>query len=174
MNRAERRREEQSRPKLTPVRRLLLLLWIFAVFLVTYFLFRRVGGRALVFLLIFIPLIFGLLLGLRLLAKIDRAIAEFFGAMPNPSGNREKTAAKSAEPTGSKEDFAAFMGFLKERRAAGQFSRTDLTRWCNTRRMNPDSVCQLGIGKGWFREMGGSLVITSTGDQAVARYFGES
>ncbi|MBP7950148.1 MAG: hypothetical protein KA004_10860 [Verrucomicrobiales bacterium] len=160
---------DSIRPRMTPGRRFLLIVWIFIVFLITFFLFKRTGGRILIFLLIFLPLIFGLLLGLRMLRKFDDVLAALLGGDPGP-----RPPKSSAAPVGSKADFTAFMQFLRDKRTAGQFTRSELARWCGARGMQAEAVCQVGISKGWFREIGGTLVITSTGDQVIARHFGEA
>lgn len=150
-------------PKLTPTKRLILTLWTLVVVMLTLYFFRKLGPRVLLAALILVPLIFGVLLGLRWLDRFDQ-IARRFGL-----GAAEPVAGKTAEPPADKA-FDAFLAFLKRHRSQGQFTRTELQRFCNENALQEETLIRIGRKKGWFSEMGGAFVITSAGEEMLQKF----
>ena len=77
-------------PPLSPVKKLILLGWTLFVIVLTLAIFRGVDGRIKLAALVLMPVIFGLLLGMRMLDRFDE-MAKSFGfnpAPPTPPGPR--------------------------------------------------------------------------------------
>lgn len=134
--------------RLTPWRRFFLVIWTGFIFVITYLVFRRVGGRVLMAALVLGPLIGGLLLGFRLLGRFDEILSSLTG-QPAPR------------------DLHAVLEFLRSCRQRGQFRPQDLQAWCQPQRLEAARLLEIGLQQGWIRRMGQSLVITSAGDAAL-------
>ena len=74
-------KKKPSPTPLSPAKKLMLTGWTLLVILFTFMLFRGAGPRVLMAALVLMPLIFGLLLGMRMLDRFDE-IAKSFGFKP--------------------------------------------------------------------------------------------
>jgi hypothetical protein len=45
-----------------------------------------------------------------------------------------------------------------------------LATFCRTLDISPESLITLGKTKGWFQEMGGAMVITSSGEEMLKKF----
>ncbi len=145
-------------PKLTPTQRLVLTLWTLIVAVVCLIFFRRFGPRVFMLMMVVGPLIGGVLFGLRMLDKLD-GWAKLLGlvpAEPPPPG-----------PSGT-EQYAAFVEFLRSHEERGEFALGELQRYCRERVLTFAKLHPLGLQKGWYREMGSTFVLTSTGMEMLA------
>lgn len=139
---------------LTPVKKLILLGWTLFVVVLTMAIFRGVDGRIKLAALVLMPVIFGLLLGMRMLDRFDE-MAKSFGF--KPPGTPPPTE-------GGAQTFDQFLAFLKSHQSRGQFSTTELRRFCQQHNVEESTLVSIGRKKGWFSEMGGAYVITSEGE----------
>ena len=63
--------KKPSPSPLTPTKKLILTGWTLLVVLITFMLFRGAGGRVLMAAMVLMPVIFGLLLGMRMLDRFE-------------------------------------------------------------------------------------------------------
>ena len=112
--------------------------------------------------LILVPLIVGVLMGLRFMDKFDE-LAKKFGFAPKPS-------PPGQDPESSGKQFDAFLSFLRRHQSRGQFTTSDLRTFCEKNGLKPETMIYLGEKKGWFREMGGAYVITSQGEEMLRKF----
>ena len=145
-------KKKPETPKLTTTQRLILTLWTLVVVVFTMIFFRRMGMKVMLLMLVVVPVV-GLLFGLRMLDKFDK-IAKSLGLIP---------AEPKPKPPSGAVQFQAFVVFLKDRQERGEFTRDELRNYCNTHGLEFDTLFQLGQQKGWFKEMGSAMVITSSG-----------
>ena len=147
-------------PPLSPVKKLILLGWTLFVVVLTLAIFRGVDGRIKLAALILMPVIFGLLLGMRMLDRFDE-MAKSFGLKPSPPTPPGPGAAKT---------FDDFLAFLKSHQSKGQFTTTELRKFCEKRNLQEATLIAIGHKKGWFHEMGGAYVISSEGDAMLQKF----
>ena len=145
---------------LTPAKKLILTGWTLFVVMLTLILFRGVDGRIKLAALVLMPVIFGLLLGMRMLDRFDE-IAKSFGFNPAPPAPPGPGAAKT---------FDDFLAFLKSHQTKGQFTTTELRKFCEKRNLQEVTLIAIGQKKGWFHEMGGAYVISSEGDAMLQKF----
>lgn len=149
-------------PKLGPTKRLILVVWTCVVMVFTLIFFKRFGPRILLAAMILMPVIFGLLLGLRFMDKFDDLAKKFgFAPKPPPPGQ---------DPESSGKQFDAFLAFLRRHQGRGQFTSSELRAFCEKNGLKPETMILLGQKKGWFREMGGAYVITSEGEAMLRKF----
>ena len=146
---------------LTPTQKLILTGWTLFVVLLTFLIFGRAGARILMVALVLMPLIFGVLLGMRMLDKFEE-IAKAFGWAP-------KATESAANPNVS-QHFDEFISFLKSHQPRGQFTAAELRRFCDARELKEETLIALGRKKGWFTQMGGAFVISSEGDAWLQKF----
>lgn len=152
--------KKSSHTPLTPTKKLILTGWTLLVVLITFMLFRGAGGRVLMAALVLMPVIFGLLLGMRMLDRFDE-IAKSFGLKPGPP---------SPPGPGASKTFDDFLAFLKSHQSKGQFTTTELRKFCEKRNLQEATLIAIGHKKGWFHEMGGAYVISSEGDAMLQKF----
>jgi hypothetical protein len=144
-------------PKLTSLQRLVLTVWTLLVAVFTMMFFRRFGPKVMLLMTVVGPVV-GLLFGLRMLDKIDR-IAKSLGLVPE--------VPKPKPPSGAVQ-FKAFLEFLRSQQDRGEFTKAELRSYCGQHALEFETLLQLGNQKGWIREMGSAMVITSTGMEMLA------
>ena len=147
-------------PPLSPVKKLILLGWTLFVIVLTLAIFRGVDGRIKLAALVLMPVIFGLLLGMRMLDRFDE-MAKSFGFHPTPPTPPGPSAAKT---------FDDFIAFLKSHQTKGQFTTTELRKFCEKRNLQEATLIAIGHKKSWFHEMGGAYVISSEGDAMLQKF----
>jgi hypothetical protein len=149
--------KEPPAPKLTTIQRLVLTVWVLLVTVFSMFFFRRFGARVMLLMCVVMPVL-GLLFGLRMLDKIDR-LAKALGLIP---------AEPKPKPPSGTVQYQAFIEFLRTNQERGEFTRAEFETYCMARSLDFDSLLELGRKKGWFRQMGSALVITSVGMEVLA------
>lgn len=148
--------------KLGPTKRLILVVWTCVVVVFTFIFFRRFGARTLMAALILVPLIVGVLMGLRFMDKFDELAKKFgFAPKPPPPGQNPESSGKQ---------FDAFLTFLRRHQSRGQFTRTELRKFCESNGLKEETMIHLGQKKGWFSEMGGAFVISSEGEAMLRKF----
>lgn len=162
MNNAPKSPKPKKKPlvKLTPTKRLILVLWTGVVVVFTFMFFRRFGPRTMLAALIIVPLIVGVLMGLRFMDQFDEALKKF-GLGPKPPEPESESAGKQ---------FDAFLAFLRKHQSRGEFTRTDLRKFCESNGLKEETMIHLGQKKGWFSEMGGAFVISSAGEEMLRKF----